>query len=91
MNSVQTLGKWFYTGLIMLQIIFLILKFTGIEILNVNVSEWSILWLLSPVIVYAGLKYLYEISESLSNIFNWLLRISLILGFLYLCYYIITL
>lgn len=91
MNSLQTLGKWFYTGLIMLQIIFLILKFTGYSVLGINVSEWSWFWVLSPVIGYAALKYLYGLSESLSNIMNWILRIALIFGFLYLLYYILTL
>ena len=90
MNALQTLAKWFYTGLIMLQIVFLILKFTGITVFGVNILEWNWFWVLSPIIGYAGLKYLYGLSESLSNIVNWLLRVALIIGFLYLIYYILT-
>ena len=91
MNSLQTLSKWFYTGLIMLQIVFLVLKFTGITVFGVNMSEWSWFWILMPVIGYAAMKYLYGLSESLSNILNWLLRIALLCGFFYLIYYILTL
>jgi len=90
MNSLQTLGKWFYTGLIMLQVVFVILKYTGITIFGVNVSEWSWLWILSPVIVYAAVWYLSGLSESLSNILKVILHWTLIVGFLYLIYYILT-
>jgi hypothetical protein len=74
----------------MLQLIFLVLKFTGMSVLGVNISEWSIIWLISPVILYVALKYLYGLSDGLSNILNWLTRVALIGGFLYLIYYILT-
>ncbi len=90
MNSLQTLGKWFYTGLIMIQVVFLVLKFTGVTVIGINVSEWSWLWIASPVICYAGMKYLYGLSDSLSNILNWWLGVALVSGFLYLIYYILT-
>jgi len=90
MNSLQTLGKWFYTGLIMIQIVFLVLKFTGITVLGIDVSEWSWVWVLSPVIGYASIWFLSGFSESLSNIFKVILRWVLIVGFLYLIYYILT-
>ena len=90
MNSLQTLGKWFYTGLIMLQIVVIGLKFTGITVFGVNVSEWSWFWVLSPVILYAAFWYLSGLSESLSNILKVILRWVLIIGFFYLIYYILT-
>jgi len=91
MNSIQTLGKWFYIGLIAVQVVLLILKFTGYSILGIDVSDWSWFKVLLPIIAYAGLKYLFGLSESLSNIFNWLLGAALFVGFLYLIYYILTL
>lgn len=90
MNSLQTLSKWFYTGLIMVQVILLILKFTGITIFGVNVSEWSLMWLCSPAIIYASFWFLSGLSESLSNIFKVVLTWVFIIGFLYLLYYIYT-
>lgn len=91
MNSLQTLSKWFYTALITLQIIVLILKYTGITVFGVNVSEWNWFWVLSPIIVYAGMKYLFGLSESLSNILNYLLGVVLVGGFIYLIWYLLTL
>jgi len=90
MNSLQTLGKWFYTGLIMAQLIIIGLKFSGITVLGINVSEWSWVWVLSPLIGYASFWFLSGLSESLSNIFKVILRWVIIIGFLYLVYYILT-
>jgi len=90
MNSLQTLGKWFYTGLIMIQLIILGLKFSGITVFGIDVSEWNWFWVLSPIILYASFWFLSGLSESLSNIFKVILRWAIILGFLYLVYYILT-
>ena len=90
MNSAQTLAKWFFVGLIMVQIILLVLKYTGITVFGIDVSDWNWVWLFSPSIAYVGIKYLYGLSESLSNILNWLLGFALVAGFIYLIYYILT-
>ena len=89
MNSLQTLAKWFYIGLIMVQVVLVILKLTGFTYI-IDVSEWGWFKIFIPTMVYAGMKYLYGLSDSLSNILNGILSIALVVGFLYLIYYILT-
>ncbi len=93
MNSLQTLGKWFYTGLIMTQILALVwyFAFPYITILTVDISMLEWYWIISPSLIYASVWYLSGFSESLSNILKVILRWTLIVGFLYLIYYILTL
>jgi len=74
----------------MVQIVLVTLKLTETTYL-VDVSDWSWFKIFIPMIVYAGMKYLYGLSDSLSNIFNWLLSVGLVVAFLYLIYYILTL
>lgn len=84
MNSIQTLGKWFYIGLIMLQIVFLILKFTGI-------LHWSVFWILSPILLYLTIKLLYRLGEALSNLINYLLGVSVVVIIIAIIVYLLLL
>ena len=84
------LSKLFYVGLIMIQIVLLILKLTGLCIFNICVSDWSWFLVSLPILFYVGIKYLYGLSESLSNILNYLLRVALVIGVIWLIFYIMS-
>lgn len=91
MNSVQTLGKWFYIGLIMLQIIFIALKLSGFSVFGYDLSKWCWLWVLFPIIAYVGIKLLSHLGEALSNLINYLLGVAVVVIIIGVVVYLILL